>query len=210
MGRGAAAGLKGSAALAVVGGGLIALDTYANAKTQNEKASGYGEAGGTVAGTLAGAAAGAAIGSVVPIIGTALGGIIGGTLGAWGGGALGERIGLGLFGKDEPVLTKVPTPLLVNGTPPERPLGEIARAMAAAQPRQPAPLLVKPVEPDKAARPTVIEKSNTFAPHVAVTVQGDVKDPHELANQLMPYLQRLQADAQARQQSDSLYDTPNL
>lgn len=88
-------------------------------------------------------------------------------------------------------------------------LGAAAREMATPVMETPSPLLVKPVEAEKPA-PKEIRQTNTFAPHLAITVQGDVKDPHELANQLMPYLQRMQADAQARQQADSLFDAPNL
>ncbi|RMR35361.1 Tail tape measure protein, partial [Pseudomonas syringae pv. coriandricola] len=65
--------------------GMLALDTYQNAETQDEKAEGYGGAAGGLAGALAGGAAGAAIGSIVPVVGTAIGGLVGAFLGGMGG-----------------------------------------------------------------------------------------------------------------------------
>ncbi|EPA95452.1 putative pyocin R2 PP, tail length determination protein [Pseudomonas sp. G5(2012)] len=82
--------------------GATALDVAVNAKTQDEKAEGYGAAGGSLAGTLAGAAAGAAIGSVVPVIGTAVGGAVGAVLGGLGGESLGGWLGKRLFAEDQP------------------------------------------------------------------------------------------------------------
>jgi phage tail tape-measure protein len=81
--------------------GATALDVAVNAKTQDEKAEGYGAAGGSLTGTLAGAAAGAAIGSVVPVIGTAVGGAVGAVLGGLGGESLGGWLGKKLFGEDQ-------------------------------------------------------------------------------------------------------------
>ena len=80
--------------------GTAALDVALNAKTQDEKAEGYGAAGGSLAGTLAGAAAGAAIGSVVPVIGTAVGGAVGAVLGGMGGESVGAWLGRRWFGED--------------------------------------------------------------------------------------------------------------
>ena len=67
-----AVGKVGKVAKVIPGGtllesGAMALETFQNAKSKDEKAEGYGAAAGNLAGTMAGAAAGAAIGSVVPI-----------------------------------------------------------------------------------------------------------------------------------------------
>ena len=86
----------------IVDAGATALDVAINANTQDEKAEGYGAAGGSLAGTLAGAAAGAAIGSVVPVIGTAMGGAVGAVLGGLGGESLGGWLGKKLFGEAQP------------------------------------------------------------------------------------------------------------
>ncbi|QKL07873.1 phage tail tape measure protein [Pseudomonas putida] len=86
----------------VLDAGTAALDVALNAKTQDEKAEGYGGAAGSLAGTLAGAAAGAAIGSVVPVIGTAVGGAVGAVLGGMGGESFGGWLGKRWFGEDQP------------------------------------------------------------------------------------------------------------
>ncbi|RRV24628.1 phage tail tape measure protein [Pseudomonas sp. p99-361] len=85
----------------IMDAGTAALDVALNAKSQDEKAEGYGGAAGSLAGTLAGAAAGAAIGSVVPVIGTAVGGAVGAVLGGMGGESFGGWLGKRWFG-DEP------------------------------------------------------------------------------------------------------------
>ena len=126
-------------------GGMQALDTYQNAKTQDEKAEGYGAAAGNMAGALAGAAAGAAIGSVVPILGTAVGGLIGGILGGMGGESVGAFVGKSWFGSDDE-----------KPTEPEKPEAKPAGA-------PPAPV-VKPVSYD----PNDPEGKNAFLlPHFA-------------------------------------------
>ncbi|KJK17170.1 phage tail tape measure protein [Pseudomonas sp. 2(2015)] len=92
---------KGMPGGAVLDAGVMAIDTMINAKTQDEKAEGYGGAAGGLAGTMAGMAAGAAIGSVVPVIGTAIGGAVGAFLGGMGGESLGAMLGKSWFGSDE-------------------------------------------------------------------------------------------------------------
>lgn len=122
---------------ALMEAGSMALNTFQNAETQDEKAQGYGEAAGSLAGTMAGAAAGAAIGSVVPIIGTAIGGLVGAYLGSMGGQKLGGFAGLSFFGSDKPdEPTPVITPLLMPSRPgPAVPsLATIANSFAARQP----------------------------------------------------------------------------
>jgi hypothetical protein len=42
-----------------------------------------------------------------------------------------------------------------------------------------------------------------------VTVQGDVKDPQALAQDLMPHMQRMMADA-AKSNAAKLYDEPHV
>ena len=156
--------------------GATALDVAMNAKTQDEKAEGYGGAAGGFAGTLAGAAAGAAIGSVVPVIGTAVGGAVGAMLGSLGGESLGGWLGKRWFGdeqpeaegkpggKDEPsaplpvVLKAAPTaPAVVDSREPVTTsmsvpaLGETVRAVATSAPAVPAasfdPLALGEVDP---------------------------------------------------------------
>ncbi|MBP9609256.1 MAG: hypothetical protein KBE25_07895, partial [Laribacter sp.] len=93
-------------ALAAVGtAGYLAYDTFQNAKTADQKAEGYGGAGGALAGGLAGAKVGALAGAMLGPIGAALGGLIGGGIGAFGGEKLGGLLGKRLFaggGDDKP------------------------------------------------------------------------------------------------------------
>lgn len=179
--------------------GIKAFDTYTTAKTAEEKAEGYGGAAGGLAGTMAGAAAGAAIGSVVPIIGTAMGGLVGAFLGGMGGDTVG-----GMFGK-----TSFAKSLFGNDAEP----GDVVRSMSAkaGSPQAPSPLMLK-----SETKPAPVDQTFTFAPHMPITVQGDVKDPADLMRQLQPMMQG-QLNDFARQMEDNarrandrkLYDAPH-
>ncbi|MGP5328512.1 phage tail tape measure protein [Pseudomonas helleri] len=180
--------------------GIKAFDTYSTAKTAQEKAEGYGGAAGGLAGSVAGAAAGAAIGSVVPIIGTAVGGLVGAFLGGIGGDTLGGMLGKSSFAKS----------LFSSDSEP----GDVVRAMSAKSgPSQaPSPLMLKPE-----TKPATVEQSISFAPHMPITIQGDVKDPDELMRKLQPLMQGQLQDF-ARQMEDNarrandrkLYDIPHI
>ena len=180
--------------------GIKAFDTYTTAKTAQEKAEGYGGAAGGLAGSVAGAAAGAAIGSVVPIIGTAVGGLVGAFLGGMGG----ETVG-GMFGK-----TSFAKSLFGTDAEP----GDVVRSMSAKSGRTPlpSPLVLKPE-----SRPAPIDQKITFAPHMPITVRGDVKDPAELMRQLQPMMQSQLSDFARQLEDDArrandrkLYDSPHI
>jgi hypothetical protein len=228
---------KVGAPMALIEAGLIAADTYQNAETRDEKAEGYGNAAGTLAGTLAGAAAGAAIGSVVPVIGTVVGGLIGGFLGSWGGGELGSAVGKAAFGgPDEPLaLPAQPSPLrlpppsavpmprlgqmepsLPSGplmlkvpTAPGPALGDVSRSLAVTPAAAAAPAVLSAVSPAK-SEPPRIDQQWTFAPSIPVNVQGDVKDPRQLAQELMPHLLRMFEDFSREQVRRNLFDAPHV
>ena len=220
--------------------GSMAVDTYLNAETKDQKAEGYGAAAGSLAGTMAGAAAGAAIGSVVPIIGTAIGGMVGAYLGSMGGTALGGAVGKSWFGGEEDQPAAPATPLLMaprpgpvvpglasmgrsfggsnepgallmatNSAPPGPALGDVARVLATPAPVKPAAVMVPPKEPEKPA-PTKVDQQFQYSLSMPVTVQGDVKDPQRLAQDLMPYMQRMMADAAKQNASNQLFDEPHL
>ncbi|WP_434699771.1 phage tail tape measure protein [Pseudomonas sp. D1-1] len=167
----------------VLDAGVGVIDTALNAKTQDEKAEGYGGAAGGFAGALAGGAAGAAIGSVVPIIGTAIGGAIGAALGGLGGESIGSFLGKSWFGSEAKA--------------------EEAKPAEVAKPADPTP----PVPPK-------VEQAFSFAPNVSITVQGDVKDPAQLARELEPHLRQLMEafsrETLARQSSSQLFDAPHV
>ena len=190
---------KGIPAGTVFEAGIKAFDTYTTAKTAQEKAEGYGGAAGGLAGSVAGAAAGAAIGSVVPIIGTAVGGLVGAFLGGMGGDAVG-----GMFGK-----TSFAKSLFGSDAEP----GDVVRSMSAQSGRSqaPSPLVLK-----SESKPAPIDQKFTFAPHMPITVQGDVKDPDELMRKLQPMMQghlndfARQMEDNARRANDrKLYDAPH-
>jgi phage tail tape-measure protein len=199
---------KGNPAAAVFDAALNAKDVYDNAKTRDEKAEGYGDAAGTLAGTLAGAAAGAAIGSVVPIIGTAIGGLIGGVLGGMGGGRLGGVVGKSLFGGPDTPAAAIPRPavsLLVGDRPgPAVPmLTSMGASFAPKDPRiTSSAALAVPALADvskslkKAGNNNALPSASrpnqkiTVSPSFSITVHGDVKDPRELIDKLMPDIER--------------------
>ena len=228
---------KVGAPMALIEAGLIAADTYQNAESRDEKAEGYGNAAGTLAGTLAGAAAGAAIGSVVPVIGTVVGGLIGGFLGSWGGGELGSAVGKAAFGgPDEPLAlpaqpsplrlpppSSVPMPHLGQMAPslPSGPLmlkvpatpgpapGDVSRSLAVTPAAAATPAVLNAVSAAK-SEPLRVDQQWTFSPSTQVTVQGDVKDPRQLAQDLMPRLRQMFEDFSREQARRNLFDAPHV
>ncbi|UMZ13287.1 phage tail tape measure protein [Pseudomonas sp. MPFS] len=231
--------IKGGSVLSVAGAVYQAADTYQNAKTRDEKAEGYGKAAGGLAGGVLGAAAGAVagvaasamtgamVGSAVPVLGTVVGGIVGagvGILSAWAGTEAGGYLGKKLFGGDDslksmpaagplmmrdagknipPVMDDIANSFKSGQTPPL--MGQVVRSMPPA----PGPSSTL-AEPFKAPLAPAIEQQFSFAPAISVTVQGDVKDPAQLARELEPYL-RWQFDEYSRQASArQLSDAPHV
>ncbi|PYD12384.1 phage tail tape measure protein [Pseudomonas syringae pv. pisi] len=207
-----AAGKLGSVAKVVPGAkfldaGMLALDTYQNAETQDEKAEGYGGAAGGLAGALAGGAAGAAIGSIVPVIGTAIGGAVGAFLGGMGGQDIGGFLGKALFGSDEKA--EVIADKRGDAKPSAAP-GDVVKAMAAVAPARLAlPAVVKAAEQSK-PEPTKVDQQFTFSPNMPVSVQGDVKDPAQLAREIAPYLQRQFEEFSRQASARQLFDAPHV
>ncbi|WP_409297167.1 phage tail tape measure protein [Pseudomonas sp. KCJK8993] len=231
--------IKGGSVLSVAGAVFQTADTYQNAKTRDEKAEGYGKAAGglaggvlgTAAGAVAGVAAsamtGAMVGSAVPVLGTVVGGIVGagvGILAAWAGTEAGGFLGKKLFGGDDslksmpaagplmmrdagknipPVMDDLANSFKSGQTPPL--MGQVVRSMP------PAPGTSSTLaEPFKAPLAPAIEQQFSFAPAISVTVQGDLKDPAQLARELEPYL-RWQFDEYSRQASArQLSDAPHV
>ncbi len=164
--------------LAVAGAAYSAVDTFRNAKTDQEKAEGYGGAAGGLAGGLAGAKAGAVFGALAGPVGIAIGGIAGGVLGS----ILGDKAGSWLGGK-------------IAEPKPAAP-AEVAKAAAQALS---APKLA-------AEKPAAAPQQLTFSPTIQVTVQGDVKDPRQLANELMPHLRRMFEQFQSQSARGAMFD----
>lgn len=87
-----------------------------------------------------------------------------------------------------------------------------APAAPAGSPAPPSPLLLKPE-----ITPAAIEQKITFAPHMPITIEGDVKDPAELSRQLDTMLQdrfrdfsRELEDSARRANARQLYDSPHI
>ncbi|MDP9653633.1 UNVERIFIED_ORG: TP901 family phage tail tape measure protein [Pseudomonas putida] len=201
-------GIKVGGALAVVGAGVQVVDTYQNATTRDEKAEGYGEAaGGLVGGVLGGAVVGAALGSIVPVIGTAIGGIIGGMVGAWGGGKLGATMGKALFGGPD---TPAKAPIGILPMAAGQGVGAVVRSMenAPAAPVTAAALMATTAA--KTPEWPKVDQQFTFAPAPVFQVLGDVKDPAQLAQELMPYLSRQFEDFAREVRARQLFDAPHV
>lgn len=229
-----AEGMKGPVIFAAIDAGFKAYDTYQNAETQDEKAEGYGQAAGSLAGTLAGAAAGAAIGTAVPIIGNIVGGAIGGYIGYMGGDLAGGILGKKLFGTDES-LKRVPDagPLMManagknlppvmgdiaksfepkpaSGPSAPAAMGDVARSLAApaAAPVPPA-LLAAPTPVARSEAPKMEQRVEISAP-LHITVQGDAKDPAQMARELQPFIAQQMQQATQQLQNRKLYDEPHV
>lgn len=175
-----------------------------------------------IAGRMAGGAAGAAIGSVVPVLGTAIGGAIGAALGSMGGEGIGSWLGKKLFGEDEQVAkveqSKAAAATVVQALEPARPKsgpGDVARSIAAAAPAPTAPVVAQALEQAKPkGEPAKIDQSFAFSPSNSYTIQGDVKDPAQLAREMEPY-QRAQFEAwwremSSRQSTTQLFDAAHV
>lgn len=130
------------------------------------------------AGGWAGGLAGARLGASIGALGGPIGMAVGGAIGGVVGSIGGEKIGEWLGNKALPEASHS-APAGVGGPAPA---GE-GRATPAAMP--PAP---------------------SFSPTIQITVQGDVKDPRLLANELMPYLQTMFDQFRAQAGRGAMYD----
>ncbi|RWU18116.1 phage tail tape measure protein [Pseudomonas alkylphenolica] len=145
---------------------IMGVDTLVNAKTQDEKAEGYGGAAGGLAGSLAGAAAGAAIGSVVPVIGTAIGGAVGAIIGGMGGQSMGGLLGKSWFGEGEKSVQiadageRVPTSLQASPVA----VTPVVTAVSTPKAVRPAPLTAAELD---AMSPEEVERRHAQLPAIA-------------------------------------------
>jgi phage tail tape-measure protein len=89
-------------------------------------------------------------------------------------------------------------------------LGDVAKALTP-KPAAPsaAPLAPKAEPPAKPMQAKVEQKVEIHAP-LTITVQGDVKDPRQWAQELQPYLQQQQRDISAQLERSKLYDEPHV
>lgn len=189
---------KIGAGLAVAGAAYQVYDTAKNAKTTEEKAAGYGGAAGGLLGGLAGAKLGALAGAVGGPIGIALGGILGGILGSVAGDKLGGWAGTR-------IAADKPAPPVASSAAP----AASARVTPSDVGKAALPATVVPAKP-VADKPVAAPAQITFAPSISVTVQGDVKDPRQIANELMPHLRRLFDQFQAQSARGVMFDPAHV
>lgn len=192
---------------------------------------------GTMAGMAAGAAIGSVVPVIGTAIGGAVGALLGGLGGDSLGGMLGKAW-FGSDDKetavtkaDEPekpaksaapgdavraIAATAPPPAVPAKAvepPPKGPAnapGDVVRSMAVVPPAPAAvQAIAKAAEPAKPVQPQV-DQQFTWSPNIAVTVQGDVKDPDQLARDLVtrmrPHFEEIARQAMGRQ----LFDAPHV
>ncbi|KJK02316.1 tail length determination protein [Burkholderiaceae bacterium 26] len=184
--------------LALVGtAGMASAEAAESPGTKADKAKAIAGIGAGLAGELAGGAAGRAIGAIAGTaiagpIGTVVGGLLGGMLGSYlGGKASSAAAGLALGDTKPKAELTTGKPVLPAGA--AEALGTVS-ALAKAPP----------------AAPPQVDQRFEFAPRIALTVHGDVKDPRQLAEELMPHLRRQFDDYAAQQRRAAMSDRPHL
>ncbi|QDQ28318.1 phage tail tape measure protein [Chitinimonas arctica] len=76
---------------------------------------------------------------------------------------------------------------------------------------KPAVTSLSTAQPASATKPVpTTNQQLTFAPNLAITVQGDVKDPRALAAELMPHLKRMFEDYRAQVARGALHDAAHV
>jgi hypothetical protein len=193
---------------------------------------------GTLAGAAAGAAIGSAIPVIGTVVGGLLGAYLGSMGGDALGGYLGKAVfggddGLKKMpdagplmmanaGKDiPPVMADIAAsfapkangagPLLMPGAvkTPGPVGGNVVRSLASP-PASSTPAAVSLMAvPPKPPAPKIEQKVDISAP-IQVTVQGDVKDPAQLARELQPYLDQHQREITQQLESRKLYDDAHV
>lgn len=95
-----------------------------------------------------------------------------------------------------PVMGDIAKSFQSGQTPPL--MGQAVRSMASPLASTATPATINPPESFKSQLPPVIEQQFSFAPYLSISVQGDVRDPAQLARELEPHL-RWQFDEFSRQ-----------
>ncbi|WJM94705.1 phage tail tape measure protein [Pseudomonas defluvii] len=105
-------------------------------------------------------------------------------------------------------------PVRPDSLQPTANMGDVVRSMEVAKPvAEAVPAILKAPEaskPESKPEPPKIDQQFTFSPVVDVTVQGDVKDPAQLARDLSPHLQRLFDDFSRQAAARQMFDAPHV
>lgn len=113
-----------------------------------------------------------------------------------------------------PAASGSPKPSAVQSLLPEREaggaaLGDVTRSLAAPAPPS-VPALLAPVPAaTKPEAPKVEQRIDIQAP-LHITVQGDVKDPAQMARELRPFIEQQMQQATQQLQNRKLYDEPHV
>lgn len=113
-----------------------------------------------------------------------------------------------------PAASGSPKPSAVQSLLPEREangaaLGDVTRSLAAPAPPS-VPALLTPVPAaTKPEAPKVEQRIDIQAP-LHITVQGDVKDPAQMARELRPFIEQQMQQATQQLQNRKLYDEPHV
>ena len=88
-------------------------------------------------------------------------------------------------------------------------LGDVTRSLS--KPTAPnVPALLAPVPVAPRAEPPKIEQRVEIQAPLHITVQGDVKDPAQLARELQPYIDQQLRQSTQQLQNRTLYDEPHV
>ncbi|WAT26282.1 phage tail tape measure protein [Pseudomonas sp. GXZC] len=193
---------------------------------------------GTLAGAAAGAAIGSAVPIIGTVVGGLLGAYLGSMGGDALGGYLGKSffggddglkkmpdagpLMMANAGKDiPPVMGGIAASFAPKGTgtgpllmpvavkPPGPVGGDVVRSLASQPTSSPPGALSLMAVPAKPPAPKIEQKVDISAP-LHLTVQGDVKDPAQLARELQPYLDQHHRDLAQQLESRKLYDDAHL
>ncbi|MFK0086485.1 hypothetical protein ACIQUS_04240 [Pseudomonas sp. NPDC090755] len=198
-------GVKSVAPLSLLEAGYKVAKTALTAETAEEKADGYGGA----LGGLGGALAGAALGSAVPVIGTAVGALVGGLAGDDLGSLLARRW-FAPDAADKPSVKDGAGPVREAQGATGRSLGEAARAIAPSTAELALMATLPATQQTSVTQQAPLNQQFTFAPNMPVTVQGNLSDPMQLAQEVGAIVRR-QFDELVRQAtSRQLYDVPHV
>lgn len=108
------------------------------------------------------------------------------------------------------VAPPVPSGPLIPKAPVTGPaLGDVSRSLAVAPAAVVAPALLNAAAVVK-PEPARIDQQWTFSPTMPVTVKGDVKEPRQLAQELMPYMRQMFEDFSREQARRNLFDAPHV
>ena len=88
-------------------------------------------------------------------------------------------------------------------------LGDVTRSLSKPQTPN-VPALLAPVSAAPKAEPPKIEQRVEIQAPLHITVQGDVKDPAQLARELQPYIDQQLRQSTQQMQNRTLYDEPHV